>query len=74
MLNGLRRYWPSAGPQEAQYIPGPLLRAGENELILLEVEASPAEPTGPPCSWVFLQGSELGRLGMEGKQALSGLQ
>ena len=37
----LRRYWPSAGPQEAQYIPGPLLKLGKNELILLETEVSP---------------------------------
>jgi hypothetical protein len=38
-----RRYWASAGPQEAHYIPGPLLRDGKNELVVLEVEATPPE-------------------------------
>ena len=33
-------------PQEAQYIPGPWLNQGKNELIFLEVEKSPAEATG----------------------------
>lgn len=32
--------------QEAQYIPGPWLKKGKNELIFLEVEKSPAEATG----------------------------
>ena len=32
--------------QEAQYIPGPWLKEGKNELIFLEVEKSPAEATG----------------------------
>ena len=41
-----RRYWATIGPQEAQYIPGPLLRKGENELILLETESSAADTTG----------------------------
>ncbi|CAL8469886.1 g9428 [Coccomyxa elongata] len=36
-------YWPSIGPQEAHYIPGPLLRDGENEIIMLEVEATPSD-------------------------------
>ena len=47
---GVHRYWASIGPQEAQYIPGPLLREGENELILLETEASPADATGMPAT------------------------
>ena len=33
-------------PQEAQYIPGPWLKEGKNELIFLEVEKSPAAATG----------------------------
>ena len=33
-------------PQEAQYIPGPWLKEGKNELIFLEVEKSPAEAKG----------------------------
>lgn len=32
--------------QEAQYIPGPWLREGKNELVFLEVEKSPSEATG----------------------------
>lgn len=39
-------YWPQAGPQMTLYIPGPMLRDGENELILLEVEQSVEKPTG----------------------------
>lgn len=41
-INGfnLGRYW-SAGPQRTLYIPGPLLRKGQNELILLELHACP---------------------------------
>jgi len=37
-INGfnLGRYW-NAGPQRALYIPGPLLRKGRNELVLLEL-------------------------------------
>jgi hypothetical protein len=43
-------YWPSIGPQEAHYIPGPLLRKGENEIVLLEVEATPSDATGASVS------------------------
>ena len=41
-INGfnLGRYW-KAGPQKALYIPGPLLRKGENELVLFELHGSP---------------------------------
>ncbi|WP_239004811.1 glycoside hydrolase family 35 protein [Paenibacillus tepidiphilus] len=44
-INGfnLGRYW-SAGPQRALYIPGPLLREGANELVLLELHSCPEEP------------------------------
>ncbi|WP_406446261.1 beta-galactosidase [Streptomyces sp. NBC_01613] len=44
-VNGfnLGRYW-SAGPQHALYVPGPVLREGENEVWLLEFEES--GPTG----------------------------
>ncbi len=41
-------YWASIGPQEAHYIPGPLLREGDNEIVLLEVEATPLDATGAP--------------------------
>ena len=30
-------YWPEVGPQNTIYIPGPLLRACNNELVLLEL-------------------------------------
>ncbi|KAK9798887.1 hypothetical protein WJX73_001279 [Symbiochloris irregularis] len=33
-------YWPVKGPQNTQYIPGPLLHFGPNEVVLLEVEPS----------------------------------
>lgn len=41
-VNGfnLGRFWPSRGPQCTLYIPGPLLRPGENKLIILELESS----------------------------------
>lgn len=41
-INGfnLGRYW-KAGPQKALYIPGPLLRKGENELVLFELHGRP---------------------------------
>lgn len=41
-INGfnLGRYW-NAGPQKALYIPGPLLRKGENELVLFELQGGP---------------------------------
>ncbi len=29
-----------------RYVPGPVLRAGVNEVIMLEVEAAPSDPTG----------------------------
>ena len=37
-INGfnLGRYW-EIGPQKALYVPGPLLKQGENEIIILEL-------------------------------------
>jgi beta-galactosidase len=42
-INGfpLGRYW-SRGPQQTLYVPGPVLRRGRNELIVLELHATPA--------------------------------
>lgn len=42
-VNGfnLGRYW-SAGPQRSLYIPGPLLRQGQNEIILFELHSASA--------------------------------
>ncbi|MGI5893622.1 MAG: beta-galactosidase [Candidatus Merdivicinus sp.] len=39
-INGfnLGRYWNTAGPQKTLYLPAPLLREGENELVVLELE------------------------------------
>lgn len=31
-------YWPSRGPQMTLYVPGPILKPGDNEVIFLEVE------------------------------------
>lgn len=44
-VNGvlLGRYW-SRGPQQALYVPWPLLRPGRNELVLLELDARPGGP------------------------------
>lgn len=41
-VNGwcLGRYW-SRGPQRTLYVPGPVLRAGRNEVLVLELDASP---------------------------------
>ncbi|WP_372457018.1 hypothetical protein, partial [Streptomyces purpurogeneiscleroticus] len=33
------RYW-SAGPQRALYVPGPCLREGPNEVLVLELEGT----------------------------------
>jgi len=43
-LNGfnLGRFW-EVGPQKRLYIPGPLLRKGENEIILFETDGKSAE-------------------------------
>ncbi|WP_181785985.1 glycoside hydrolase family 35 protein [Streptomyces phytophilus] len=50
-VNGfcLGRYW-AAGPQEKLYVPGPVLRTGTNEVLLLELTAPGTEPllTPPP--------------------------
>ena len=41
-VNGfnLGRYWNTAGPQKTLYLPGPLLHAGENELVILELDGT----------------------------------
>lgn len=47
-VNGfnLGRYW-SAGPQSSLFVPGPVLREGENEVWVLELAADAAD-TGEP--------------------------
>ncbi len=39
-INGfnLGRYWNEAGPQKTLYLPAPLLKTGENEIVVLELE------------------------------------
>ena len=39
-INGfnLGRYWNTAGPQQTLYLPGPLLKEGQNEIVVLELE------------------------------------
>lgn len=39
-INGfnLGRYWNPAGPQKTLYLPAPLLKQGENEIVVLELE------------------------------------
>lgn len=39
-------YWPSIGPQNHYFVPGPRLRKGRNEVLLLELERLPAKLTG----------------------------
>ncbi|MFD3656698.1 beta-galactosidase family protein [Streptomyces sp. NPDC058620] len=45
-INGfaLGRYW-SRGPQRSLYVPAPVLRAGVNEVVVLELQASPRTRT-----------------------------
>ena len=47
-INGfhLGRYWNPAGPQKTLYLPAPLLREGENELAVLELEESTVRRAG----------------------------
>ncbi|MFD8818238.1 beta-galactosidase, partial [Streptomyces sp. NPDC059627] len=46
-INGfnLGRYW-STGPQEALYVPGPVLKEGENEVWVLELQGTDAGTVG----------------------------
>ncbi|MEF3405513.1 glycoside hydrolase family 35 protein [Agromyces sp. CCNWLW203] len=54
-INGfaLGRYW-SAGPQRSLYVPAPVLNAGENEIVFLELHGVPNHPA------VFTDGLDLG--------------
>ncbi|KAK9787022.1 hypothetical protein WJX73_010761 [Symbiochloris irregularis] len=38
-------YWPSKGPAETMYLPGAVLHAGANDLVLLEIERVPEDHT-----------------------------
>ena len=38
------RYWTTKGPQQALFVPGVWLRAGENEIVVLELELAPSSP------------------------------
>lgn len=39
-------YWPLLGPQMRTYVPGPLLREGDNEIVILEFVRVPDEASG----------------------------
>ena len=43
-VNGLAlgRYWNDQGPQRTLYVPAPLIKAGENELVILELHTAPS--------------------------------
>jgi hypothetical protein len=41
-------YWPLLGPQMRAYVPGPLLREGSNEVVLMEFVRAPADASGEP--------------------------
>lgn len=46
-INGINlgRYWLARPPQRALYVPGPFLRQGGNEVVVLELERAPANCT-----------------------------
>ncbi|MGW3205017.1 glycoside hydrolase family 35 protein [Streptomyces sp. NPDC001135] len=48
-INGfnLGRYW-SVGPQRSLYVPGPVLREGENEVWVLELQQTDSDHPAPP--------------------------
>ncbi|MFD6419733.1 glycoside hydrolase family 35 protein [Streptomyces sp. NPDC060194] len=52
-VNGfcLGRYWQERGPQRTLYLPWPLLRAGRNEIVVLELDGTPdgVEPAVVLC-------------------------
>ncbi|NLF22902.1 MAG: beta-galactosidase, partial [Lentisphaerae bacterium] len=56
-INGfnLGRFW-TRGPQRSLYLPGPLLRKGRNEVLVLELHAA-----GPGRQVVFKDKPDLGR-------------
>ncbi len=39
-------YWPLLGPQMTTYIPGPLLKDGDNEIVLLEFSREATNQSG----------------------------
>ncbi|XP_045105741.1 beta-galactosidase-like isoform X3 [Portunus trituberculatus] len=45
----LGRYWPEVGPQVTLYVPWSILKRGQNELLLLELESAPC-PAPLPCA------------------------
>ena len=46
-LNGFHigRYWNTLGPQRALYVPGPLVRQGSNEIVVLELHNASSSAT-----------------------------
>lgn len=46
-------YWPLLGPQMRVFVPGPLLRPGTNEIVMLEFARVPDDPAGKPHDIVY---------------------
>lgn len=51
-VNGFNLGWysPLLGPQMAMYVPGPLLRAGQNDIVLLEFAQEAKDQSGANAS------------------------
>jgi hypothetical protein len=47
-------YWPLLGPQMTTYIPGPLLRLGDNAIVLLEFAQEATNRTGAQLASTIL--------------------
>ena len=60
-VNGfnLGRFWPSRGPQRHLYLPAPLLRGGDNELLVLELHQRQTPHPGSRPSLKLVTHSEL---------------
>ena len=50
-VNGvnLGRYWPAVGPQMSLFVPAPFLRAGTNDVTLLELDGAPCGGAEQQC-------------------------
>ena len=46
-------YWPLLGPQMTMYVPGPLLKASGNEVVLLEFAQEASDLSGEAVAWVW---------------------
>jgi hypothetical protein len=56
-VNGynLGYYWPRLGPQMTLYVPGPVLKEGKNEVVMVELEMAPKRaPSGGLAFYLIL--------------------